>query len=543
MILAGFIFGCDANSNGCDTENTDSDNLLVTLEDGTIQGDALPGARRFLKIPYAKPPVGELRWTPPVPNDPWRPKVLHETEFAENCPQLQDMGSPASNNEDCLYLNVWTPDPAPAKAPVMVWIHGGGNFSGGSGIPIPITDQLWYDGQYFAANNDVVVVTFNYRLGPLGFMAHPGLAEEDHPLGNQGLLDQRLVLEWVRKNIAEFGGDPSNVTIFGESAGSADVCYHMASPGSRGLFHRAVSQSGGCTFSPIDSQLSAESTGTQMTAFGKALGCPAGEDQLQCMRNVSVADILAKSNQPIPGDGSTTIREGDYSFEVVVDGMGGFLPESPRSLFKKRELAKVPYLLGTNNDEGTLFVLMADRLRSDAAYQADLAARFGESKDDVYALYPPSDYNGDVNAARVDVITDSMMLCSTHDTARMAAEAGLDVYMYNFNIPWSIAPNLLKAAHSSEISHVFGHPFVPVVQRPGTDQESQAQSKMIADAMNTYWANFARSGDPNYPGAPAQWPLFSPDNDRRLQFDPDWKVLTDYRAEKCTFWRNYYNTK
>jgi len=260
------------------------DGLLVKVHAGEVQGDMAGAARRFLKIPYAEPPVGDLRWKAPRRAEPWS-GVRHETNFSESCAQLADQGAPASNNEDCLYLNVWSPDPAPRKAPVMVWIHGGGNFSGGAGIPIPaVADSLWYDGQFFASRHGVVLVTLNYRLGPLGFFAHPDLAKEGEPTGNQGLLDQRLALEWVRDNIAAFGGDPGNVTIFGESAGAADVCYHLVSPGSRGLFHRAVSESGGCTMRSFGGESAASSVATKMVAYGNAVGCTDAKDQLDCLR-------------------------------------------------------------------------------------------------------------------------------------------------------------------------------------------------------------------------------------------------------------------
>lgn len=523
---------------GC--ESGTQDGRMVELKDGKVQGEKSGDAMLFLKIPYAKPPIGELRWKAPVPNDPWSPEIRYETEFSDSCPQLADQGAPASNNEDCLYLNVWAPEPPSQNAPVMVWIHGGGNFSGGANIPIPIiSSQLWYDGQYFASNNGVVLVTFNYRLGPFGFFAHPELADEGQSVGNQGLLDQRLVLQWVKNNIKKFGGDPDNVTIFGESAGAADVCYHVASPGSRGLFHRAISQSGGCTARSIGPEEEVGIAGPKMLACGKAVGCDEGVGQLECMRNVSVDILLENSNQPSPGDGDTNFVEGEWSFAVVLGGPDAFLPGTPRSLFESGNIAQVPYLLGANTDEGTTFVWQAESLTSDEEYQADLAARFGDYADEVYTMYPPDDFDSDYDLARENVITDSGLLCSTHDTARLASDAGLDVFMYNFNVPWSLLPVILKAGHASEISHVFGKPYVGLFESTTTIEESQ----QVADAMNTYWAAFALNGNPNWSGAPALWPSFFPDNDKRLQLDQNWEILEDYRAEKCAFWRMYYGVE
>jgi para-nitrobenzyl esterase len=505
---------------GADAGETSNDGLLVKLDDGEVRGELVGGARRFLKIPYAKPPLAELRWKAPEPNDPWD-GVRHETAFADSCPQLADQGAPASDTEDCLYLNVWAPEPAPEKAPVMVWIHGGGNFSGGAGIPLPgpgQEDTLWYDGQVFAARQGVVLVTFNYRLGPLGFLAHPALAEEGSPLGNQGLLDQRQALRWVQKNIEKFGGDPENVTIFGESAGAADVCYHVASPGSWGLFHRAISQSGGCTMRSIGAEARAPDVASQMEAYGEALGCAAGEGQLSCMREVPVSKILEHGNQPMPGAGGG-FGEGDWSFAAVIDGEEGFLPDAPQALFDRGEIADVPYLLGANNDEGTTFVWRAEALTTEEAYRADLEARFGDLAQQVFDLYHPDKFDGDYNAARARIV---------HDTAIRAARAGRAVFLYNFNVPWSLAPTLFLAGHAAEISHVFGVPHLPM-----PDPESEA----VAEAMNAYWARFAATGDPNGEGAPAEWPVFDPDDDKRLQLDASWEVLEDFRAEECGFWR------
>jgi para-nitrobenzyl esterase len=510
-----------------------ADGLLITLADGKLEGDMTStGARRFLKIPYAKPPVGELRWKKPVPNDAWQ-DTRHESEFPQSCAQLMDQGSPASDNEDCLYLNVWSPEPAPDKAPVLVWIHGGGNFSGGTGIPLPsVPDKIWYDGQYFASKQGVVLVTIQYRLGPLGFFAHSELGGEDQSVGNQGLLDQRMALQWVKKNIAKFGGDPGNVTIFGESAGSADVCYHVASPGSRDLFHRAISQSGGCTIRSVGPEQAIDKIGSQMAAYGAALGCPEGAGQLACMRGKSIPELLAMSMQPMPGAGGGF--DGRWSFAAVLDGPNGFLPDTPQALFDRGDFAKVPYLLGSNNDEGTTFVIRATPLTTDAEYMADLQMRYKDKAAEVYALYAPSKFNGDFNAARARHIGDSGVVCSTHDTARRAAKAGAKVFLYNFNVPWAIAGGALKVGHAGEIGHAFGDPYLPM-----PDPHSEA----VGAGMNGYWAQFAKAGDPNRAGAPAQWPEFKPDADKRLQLDPMWQVLDNFRTEECNFWRKYHGVE
>jgi para-nitrobenzyl esterase len=440
---------------------------------------------------------------------------------------------PASNEEDCLYLNVWAPEPAPTKAPVMVWFHGGGNFAGSTRDDVPTTQQLWYDGQYFAARHGVVVVTTNYRLGAFGFFAHPALVAEHSPQGNQGLFDQRAALKWVQRNIEAFGGDPGNVTIFGESAGSADVCWHVAS-GMTGLFHRAISESGGCSSTTIGGtkQPTSAEAAPGMAMFTQQMGCDTASDPLLCLRGKSVADILAKV--PMPNLTGGTMLKTSFAFDAVVDGPGGFLPDQPRTLFDSGQIVHVPYILGSNNDEGMLFVLMATIPTSDAEYLTVLQHNFGMSfAPRVLAQYPVSRFNGDYRAAMARAIGDSGLICGTHDTARRAAKAGLSVFMYNFNMPWAIAPTTLLSSHASEISHVFGDPVKP-----------SADDTTVSNAMNAFWAHFAQTGDPNYPDAPATWPAFQPDandNDVRLQLDAKWEQATDFHKDDCAFWRQYYD--
>ena len=539
----GALGGCGSNDQNATSPKTadagpgalgptaDGGDMTLMLADGPVQGDLVGGSRRFLKIPYAKPPKDTLRWKAPVKNDPWT-VTRHETTFSSACPQNANSQGAMSTEEDCLYLNVWTPQPAPTKAPVMIWIHGGGNFAGSTADLVPTTQQRWYDGQFFASKRGVVVVTANYRLGPFGFFAHPELAGEHSPLGNQGLLDQRMVMQWVQDNIAAFGGDKGNVTIFGESAGSADVCYHVASPGDAGLFQRAISESGGCTTSLNGGKdQTAAQAATGMAAFAKAMGCDTATDQLACLRGKSASDILANAMQPNPM--SVTAPTAQYSFGVVVDGPGGFLPDQARTLYDTGKIAKVPYILGSNNDEGKLFVLGAATISSQADYVSTLQGRFPNIGDQVATEYPASNFGGDYNAALARAIGDSGLVCGTHDTARRAAKAGLKVFMYNFNMPWAIAASTLGASHASEISHVFGDPYKP-----------SADDTTVSDAMNGAWAQFAKAGDPNVAGGAHSWPAFAPDasdNDERLQFDAGFEVVMDFRKAECAFWRQQYD--
>jgi len=305
----------------------------------------------------------------------------------------------------------------------------------------------------------------------------------------------------------------------------------MVSPKSRGLFHRAISQSGGCTvsFSGGDDATPAGAA-AGIAEFAKALGCDSTSNQLSCLRGKSIDEIMENAAQPNPSSGAPTTTP--WRFGVVVDGPNGFLPEQPRVAFDSSAIAKVPYLLGSNNDEGTLFLLQAAKIASEAEYTAAIQARFPSVASEVLNLYPVSKFNGDYQAALARVIGDSGLICGTHDTARRAAKAGLDVYMYNFNIPWAIAPDLLHVSHAAEMSHVFGNPYKP-----------DANSQLVADAMNAYWSEFAKQGDPNFARAPAAWPKFSPDaqnDDKRIQLDAGWEILESFRKEECAFWRGAY---
>jgi para-nitrobenzyl esterase len=534
LLLA--VTGCSSSNGGESTHDAGND-LIVTLPDGVVQGDLVGGsdggasARRFLKIPFAKPPVAALRWKAPVRNDPWT-TPRHETSFADPCPQSPNQQNAGSTNEDCLYLNVWAPEPAPSNAAVMVWFYGGANIMGATSDDVPTAKQLWYDGQFFAARHNVVLVTVNYRVGVMGFFAHPALAAEQSPLGNQGLLDQRAALQWVQRDISAFGGDPNNVTIFGESAGSIDVCYHLASPGDKGLFGKAISESTGCTSTTVGGVKvpTATDVAADLGAFAKALGCDTAADPLACLRSQSVSSLLAAS--PQLSEGSSSLAP-SFTFGVVVDGPGGFLPDQPRTLYDNGQIAHVPYLLGSNNDEGMLFILTANIPTSDSSYATEVQNRFGSFAPQVLAEYPVSKFNGDYRLALGRIVGDSALVCGTLDTARRAANAGLPVFMYNFNMPWQIDPTLLLASHASEISHVFGDPVHPT-----------SGDTTVSDAMIAFWAHFAQTGDPNFSGAPATWPSFGPDpngNDQRLQLDTGFEDLTDFRKEECAVWGQYYD--
>ena len=484
--------------------------LQLHIAQGDIQGFAVDdGVRSFLGIPYARAPLGELRWQAPVPQPAWQ-GIRQVTQWSARCPQAGSHGQPnALESEDCLYLNVWTPSVA-GNLPVMVWIHGGGNVDGTA------SDEA-LNGKLLVDRYNVVVVTLNYRLGVLGFMSHPSLAADGgNPLANQGLRDQQLALRWVHDNAVAFGGDPSNVTIFGESAGASDVCLHMVAPASKGLFARALGESGGCT---TRRKLVSDAV-PQGTMLAQQLGCSDG-DQLACMRTKSVQDVFAAADAL----GATGV-----SFGPVVDG--DVTPDQPRALYDHDAIAQVPYLIGSNTDEGTGFTLDATGITDDAGYLDALRVRLLVPADQVAALYPVSAFqthSDPYQAAVARAWGDRSLVCTTLDVAQRTAAAGLPVFMYNFDMPLDGTAGVWGAAHATEIVFVFG-----------TKPDFTPEERAVSDRMQRYWTQFAKTGDPASPELEA-WPRFTKEQDVRVNFGVNTTVLHDFRTRECQFWSGQYD--
>jgi para-nitrobenzyl esterase len=495
---------------------------LIHIDDGDVQGVVNGATRQFLGIPFAAPPVGALRWRPPQPVTPWV-NTLDATSYSSPCPQLPSLTGTPSESEDCLYLNVWTPEPASAEPlPVMLWIHGGSNQVGstGDGVPFPGFEGLrLYDGSTLAGQRNVVVVTTNYRVGIFGFFGHSDLAAEDasYPYtGNQGLLDQRAAMQWVQANIAAFGGNPNNVTIFGESAGSFDVCAHVVSPASSGLFHRAISESGGCS---VGVRTAAQAA-TAADSVSAALGCDVALDELACLRAAPVVDLL---------DAAGIVPEGsETDLGISVDG--GFLPEHPRTLLDAGEFNKVPYILGANRDEGTLFFLESTPITTDEEYMAELFLRYGDYAPEIAALYPTALFQTPQDAL-VRVFGDSRLVCSTYDVARRVADAKARTYVYTFEQvpPLAFIDILgLGAFHGLEIAYVFGS-----IPPPTLIDETVGQQ------MQEYWTRFADRGKPKATHAKG-WPRFKSKSWKILRFTNPLGTLKGYSRAQCDFWRTVY---
>ncbi len=476
----------------------------VLTESGAVRGAASGGATAYRGVPFAAPPVGDLRWRPPAPAAPWT-GVRDATAFGAICPQLDDSGAP-TGAEDCLFLNVYAPAPAPASPlPVLFFIHGGGNAQGASSIP-------YYDGSVFAGTGRAVVVTANYRLSSLGWLAQPYLSAENARggSGNYGLFDLLAALRWVGRNAAAFGGDPSRVTVFGESAGAVNTCSLLASPFAKGLFAGALMESGGCRQPPV----------ADVVTFGSTLSanalCASAPDPAACMRGKSAAALLAA----LPPEVSVVSSTGQL-WGPAVDGFA--LPESPEAALLHGTQNKVPFAVGANADETGA---AAPALPTEAAYRALVTSQLGALAPVVLARYPASAYPTPTKAY-VALTTDARFVCPARRIARAAAAGGSPaVYRYFFSYP---ANRLYGATHGVELPFVFGTLDAVPFYTP------EAAARALSDAMNAAWGRFAAAGDPNGAGVPA-WPRYDPARDATLVWDSPSFAQDGIRTSACDFW-------
>ncbi|MCA9771372.1 MAG: carboxylesterase family protein, partial [Myxococcales bacterium] len=458
---------------------------IRTTDRGPVEGLRYHDTDAYLGIPYAAPPVGDLRWRPPEDVTPWT-EPLATKDFKSVCPQptKEIFAGPEARGEDCLYLNVWTPaDPPAEPLPVMLWLHGGSNVSGSASF-------LAYDGRPLSEAGDVVVVTINYRLGSLGFMAHEALSAEspDGVSGNYGLLDQIAALQWVQRNAAAFGGDPNQVTLFGESAGGTDTCVLLTSPLAAGLFDRAIVQSGRCG---TKSLAAAEADGAKLA---DAMGCTGAPDVATCMRAVSQEDLMAVQR---------AFRGG---FAPAVDGH--IVPMAVRDAFEAGAQHPVPVIMGGNRDEEQLFLpVLPDLGRS--SYEAFVEERYGdlgpEAVEGILALYPWEDF-WDPREAAVTLTTDEGWRCPLRRNLRaLVATHAAPVYRYEFTRVLD-TPILrdLGAFHGLEIFFVFD--TLGIIPLPYT--RNNPTNEALIEAMQGYWTRFAHTGDPNGGGAVA-WPAYA----------------------------------
>ncbi len=462
----------------------------IKIDNGELRGTIADGIRSFKGIPFAQPPVGELRWRAPQPIASWS-GVKDASKYGPDCMQLPyrhdaaPLGVPPS--EDCLYINIWTPEKS-AKTPkaVMVWIYGGGFVNGGSSPPV-------YDGSAFA-RSDVVFVSFNYRLGRFGFFAHPAITAEagDGPLANYAILDQIAALQWVKRNIAAFGGDPKNITIFGESAGGMSVHALMTSPLAKGLFEKAIIQSGG--------------GGRAMLGQGKTLSAAEADGV-----------TFAESKQITGTDQNTVQKLRDLSADQVIDNLnlmslfgstftapivdGKVVPKVSVDAHRDGVGTDIPVIIGANDADG---FFMEGSL--DEAY-----APVGPARAAAEAVYDPQNTK---NAAVIGmaISADTLMIEPSRETARILANQGSEVYLYRFAyVPDYLRAKMPGALHASEIPFVFD-------TLSARHKELSEQDHGIAKLVHDYWVGFAKTGKPQVDGKTV-WPVFNAKSDDIMQFD------------------------
>ncbi len=471
-----------------------SANTTEQVTGGSIAGTSADGVSTYKGIPFAAPPVGQLRWAAPEPVVPWT-GTRDASEFGADCPQAPyDPSSmyyrpPRPQSEDCLCLNVWTAAKSGEKRPVMVWIHGGALTRGSGAVNT-------YDGSKFAKNG-VVLVTINYRLGPLGFVAHPGLSDESphKSSGNYGTLDQVAALQWVRDNIATFGGDPDRVTIFGESAGSWSVCALVATPLAKGLFHRAIGESGGI-FGPM-SYLSVEKNGeAPAESTGEKFAAALGAKTVAEMRAVPAEKIVEVFFKPGAG----------FASRGNVDGW--VFPDEVRTIFAKGQQNAVPVIVGSNADEMTTLTPRAMVPKNLDALKAMVTRQYAGREAEYFKTYPAS---SDAEAAESFLASsrDRAFTWNMLAWARGMSTVKQPAYRYYFTrIPPTPGSEYNRAFHAAEIAYAFNN--------LDSGRGYNATDLELSDTMHKYWINFAATGDPNGEGLP-KWPAFDAKTNNYLE--------------------------
>lgn len=506
-----FCLGLSAQEKGV----KDKGSTTVRIRSGVIQGTSEAGVDTYKGIPYAAPPIGEFRWRPPQPVSPWE-GTRDAREYGPNAAQAGWGAAPGTisegSSEDCLYLNLWLPSNTKpgANLPVLVWIHGGG-FVGGSGAsPGSIGTEF--------AKQDAILMTFNYRLGRLGHFAFPALSKEypDEPKGSYAFMDQVAALQWVQENIHAFGGDPDNVTIFGFSAGGVSIHSLLTLPAAHGLFHKAISHSGGgrdgvLTGRPINKEnadpfytVSAETIGINFARKHGIEGVDA--DALSQLRAMTVQEIV-DGGQETDGQGGPRTYPGP-----ILDGV--FVVETSESAYNAGRQANVPLMIGNCSAEiGGSFV-------NNSTSKEELFSLFGELEDAAKAAYDPN------NDKEFDeIITRFNTDWVWGEPARMVARKYINedqpVYVFHFDyVPESRqSRSRYGAGHGSEVEYVFNS-----LEATRQDSDITDQDRALAKIMNTYWVNFAKTGNPNGEGLP-NWPLYNTNTEEIIEIEPSGKAI------------------
>lgn len=487
-----------------------TDFVTVSVDEGHLRGRRSGDGAVFLGVPYAAPPVGENRWRPPRPAPRWD-GVRDALAFGPDFPQARNARLRAlRQDEDCLYLNVWTPAvDRDAALPVMVWLHGGG-FTAGSG------SDLRTDGARLAAEG-AVVVTLNYRSGLFGFLAHPQLSRESaHGVsGNYGLLDQLAALAWVRENIASFGGDPARITAFGVSAGSASISLLLASPAAKGAFDRAILHSPG-TGRPLATLAEAERAGLAWHA------------DIDALRALSAQEVLARTTQFNPAvRGLTTPRV----LRPIRDGW--LLPEDERPAFQAGRMHAMPLIVGSNTDEGTLLT-RAWPIDTLDAWRAQVDTNFGPAAGEAAALYPART-DAEARPAVAQMFADTQFNYGTRLLAQCMSRLEPRTWKYLFE---RRRPNQADGPHhGEEVAHAFGNVDAAP---PGETAEHDATDAALSQAMRKAWVAFAANGDPNTPGVP-RWDAYRAGDDNHLVLGDTVRPGAAWRRPQLDFLERFYS--
>ena len=494
----------------------------VKTDSGWVQGVTEPesGTCSWRGIPYAAPPVGEGRFRAPQEAEAWE-GVLHAETFGSPCWQPPTLLNPGQNeyfgSEDCLTLNIWRPEKK-GVFPVMVYIHGG-SFMVGSG-----SDPL-NQGGLPAGGRDVVVVTLNYRLGPFGFLSHERLAEEDPfgSTGNYGILDQIKALEWVRKNIRRFGGDQTNITVFGESAGAVSVCVLLSSPLGEGLFHKAMMQSGGCDY--CLSQEDGFALGEQLA---EAVGCTAKGSLLNCLRDKDPLTVI----KAVPFDPS---RFPSSRYKCHLDGY--VLDRQPLETLRQGRYRPLPVLAGCNRDEYSVFIWFELALPSLPfnweQYEQQVRYRYKGLADQLLTLYPPGSYPYPI-AALAGIEGDRWFRCKMRASVMALSRYSPDTFFYHFTFDDFWLGPLVGATHGMLVPFLFqsfDHALWPILFPLGPGRSAMQLSELSMD----YWTNFAQKGDPNGAGLPV-WNPYESFGRENLVLDMPVSSEKDLLRDRCDFW-------
>lgn len=496
-------------------------NLIVETQYGKVQGYEQGPICVWKGIPFAQPPTEERRFRAPQPPESWT-GVRETTRFSPMAPQVAEMGAnlvgtmgaervvdPRPMSEDCLYLNIWSPGTAGEKRPVMVYIHGGAFTLGSASDP-------WYDGTSFATHHNIVVVSLNYRLGILGFVYLKDLAGADTTYtGNCGLLDQIAALQWVRENIAAFGGDPDQVTVMGESAGAMSIGALLGMPAAQGLFQRAILQSGAA---------SNLTTRTQATQVAQAFLTKLGLEAAQLAALVDVPPEVLLKIQPELGRESGGVR----AFSPVIDGET--LPQHPLAMIAQGSAARVAILMGTNRDEWRLFSMMNGGPKVD---EEQLQRLFNDAASQVLATYTEARTDQSPELAWVDIMSDLIFRMPALNLAEGQIQQGAQVWIYRFDWASPAFGGILGAAHAMDIPFVWNTLDSPLsLSFTGDSPDRQP----LADLMHASWASFIRSGNPAIASLPA-WPPYDLDRRSTMIFNDVSQVVDDPQGQLRILWK------